>query len=485
MRDKPDQELPLREVLLGDARTPLDAQEEAKQKVKELAELWLDEHPWARRAADSYRKEVEARTAAERCKKTSKVGRFSSLLASGGALPTDLQLAPGYGRCAPSFTEQSAESSSPSRLRRLQKAAKTAPVIQESLRAKMMALIVASVESEADVDLLKQCLESICAQTTAPRALWVCWYADSKLRFLVRELLEEIMPRCIRKGTPLTQLQMEEPVGQWRHVEAVLRARQKMGGDVCDMWVALAQAHEVWHPERCRRLCEEASQASNCVPALLVSGLEETSTPEERWSSSSVLMRLPVLCKFLASLPPAMLGHRLCDLAFCSYAWSEPAALNLRNLTLPSVALPHRAPAQRIVQAALEESLMEELSMEEKQAAFGMRRSAGRWAEVISAKDFLRFFICAHLAAEGLQLMQLFGSKVTSVDAEVWKRISEAFEVGDDGFQWLQRQAPEFSKQAKLALGELQEPDEKLTLLLRSNKPSHSRGPPPENTQPT
>ena len=119
-----------------------------------------------------------------------------------------------------------------------------------------------------------------------------------------------------------------------------------------------------------------------------------------------------------------MLGHRLCDLAFCSYAWSEPAALNLRNLTLPSVALPHRAPAQRIVQAALEESLMEELSMEEKQAAFGMRRSAGRWAEVISAKDFLRFFICAHLAAEGLQLMQLFGSKVTSVDAEVWKRIS-------------------------------------------------------------
>lgn len=272
MRDKPDQELPLREVLLGDARTPSDAQEEAKQKVKELAELWLDEHPWARRAADSYRKEVEARTAAERCKKTSKVGRFSSLLASGGALPTDLQLAPGYGRCAPSFTEQSAESSSPSRLRRLQKAAKTAPVIQESLRAKMMALIVASVESEADVDLLKQCLESICAQTTAPRALWVCWYADSKLRFLVRELLEEIMPRCIRKGTPLTQLQMEEPVGQWRHVEAVLRARQKMGGDVCDMWVALAQAHEVWQPERCRRFCEEASQASNCVPALLWAG---------------------------------------------------------------------------------------------------------------------------------------------------------------------------------------------------------------------
>mmetsp|Transcript_34820 Transcript_34820/g.55804 ORF Transcript_34820/g.55804 Transcript_34820/m.55804 type:complete len:82 (+) Transcript_34820:105-350(+) len=80
--------------------------------------------------------------------------------------------------------------------------------------------------------------------------------------------------------------------------------------------------------------------------------------------------------------------------------------------------------------------------------------------------------------------MQLFGFNATSVDAEVWKRISEAFEVGDDGFQWLQRQAPEFSKQAKLALGELQEPEEKLTLLLRSNKPSHSCGEPPENTLP-
>eukprot|EP00435_Cladocopium_sp_Y103_P039568 s82_g10.t1 len=254
----------------------------------------------------------------------------------------------------------------------------------------------------------------------------------------------------------------------------------------------------VWHPERCRQLCEEASQVSNCVPALLISGasgvLEETSTMEaprvpidqaeelQRWSSGSVLMRLPVLCKFLASLAPAMLGHRLCDLAFCSYAWSEPSAL--RMTTLPSA--PHPAPAQRIVQAALEQSLMEEVSMEEKQAAFGMRRSAGRWAlDLISAKDFLRFFICAHLAAEGLQLMQLFGSKATSVDAEVWKRISEAFEVGDDGFQWLQRQAPEFSKQAKLALGELQEPDEKLTLLLRSNKPSHSHGEPLEKTQPT
>ena len=46
----------------------------------------------------------------------------------------------------------------------------------------------------------------------------------------------------------------------------------------------------------------------------------------EECGSSSVLMRLPMLCKFLASLSGPMLNHKLCDLAFCSYAWNDPAA---------------------------------------------------------------------------------------------------------------------------------------------------------------
>lgn len=44
----------------------------------------------------------------------------------------------------------------------------------------------------------------------------------------------------------------------------------------------------------------------------------------EKFQSSSVLMRLPILCKFLATLPPTMLNHEFCDLAFCSYAWNDP-----------------------------------------------------------------------------------------------------------------------------------------------------------------
>jgi len=307
----------------------------------------------------------------------------------------------------------------------------------------------------------------------------------------VKELIEEMMPRCIRRGTPLTQLQLEEPVGQWRHVEAVLRARQQMGGDVCDMWVAIALASEMWHPERCQRLCEEASKVSNDVPALLVSGghkLEEANPlpegvanplPEDFRCCSSVLMRLPVLCKFLAASSSDMLGHKLCDLAFCSYAWNDPKAI-LCDLNLPwSVELcdPRSIDmAERIVSWVWERLVEDDVSMEEKQTAFALRRSAGSWAlNLISAADFVRFFRGCQLTAQGLAMMQLYGDATwcTSTELQVWKRLSEAFQLGDDGFGWLQRQASDFCQQAKLSLGELQEPEEKLQFLLRSSKPSH------------
>ena len=175
--------------------------------------------------------------------------------------------------------------------------------------------------------------------------------------------------------------------------------------------------------------------------------------------------------RFLAQLSPTMLQHRLCDLSFCSYAWNEPLAV-LRQQQ--AVRAGGQGVAQRILRVALDQANWEEVSMEEKRTAFDCRRSAGTWAELISAAEFVRFFMCCHLAAEGLALMQLFGSTSDSVETEVWKGLSEAFQLGEECFHWLQRQAPEFSKQAKLSLGELQEPEEKLELLLRSNKPSHS-----------
>lgn len=171
-----------------------------------------------------------------------------------------------------------------------------------------------------------------------------------------------------------------------------------------------------------------------------------------------------------------MLSHQLCDLAFCSYAWNDPNVVHLEAKPTPWLVqldgLPH--PADRIVRNVLAQSYCEDPSMEEKQAAFALRRSAGAWAqELISAADFVRFFVCCQLAAEALALMQVFGeSSSLGIQRAVWRHLAEAFQLGEDGFQWL-IQSPEFSK-AKLALGELREPEEKLGLLLRSNKLSHS-----------
>jgi len=108
-----------------------------------------------------------------------------------------------------------------------------APVVKESVRAKLLAIVVAPhITTQSEVRQLNQCLESIVAQSVLPTALWVCWHAESfSLKLAVSHSIDELMPRCCRKGTPLTQLQLEEAAGQWRNVEAVLKARQRMGGD--------------------------------------------------------------------------------------------------------------------------------------------------------------------------------------------------------------------------------------------------------------
>ena len=45
------------------------------------------------------------------------------------------------------------------------------------------------------------------------------------MKLCVEQVLERMMPRLIRKGTPLTPMQMEEPLGRWRKIEAVGRPR--------------------------------------------------------------------------------------------------------------------------------------------------------------------------------------------------------------------------------------------------------------------
>ena len=249
----------------------------------------------------------------------------------------------------------------------------------------------------------------------------------------------------------------------WRRCESIARRLSLLQQRVD----AIASALQACFSEFYMHLLEELIHfaCTGFVPHLYIFVIS--------WSTTVDVQR------FLAASSSDMLGHKLCDLAFCSYAWNDPKAI-LCDLNLPwSVELcdPRSIDmAERIVSWVWERLVEDDASMEEKQTAFALRRSAGSWAlDLISAADFVRFFRGCQLTAQGLAMMQLYGDATwcTSTEFQVWKRLSEAFQLGDDGFGWLQRQASDFCQQAKLSLGELQEPEEKLKFLLRSSKPSH------------
>ena len=136
----------------------------------------------------------------------------------------------------------------------------------------------------------------------------------------------------------------------------------------------------MWEPQRCARLCSEASEVDSKVSVLLQG---------EEMSCSSVLMRLPELCHFLARLPPEALSHG-CDLAFASHAWQAagvpPAPLAWRPAVAPWPATP---PALR--------------------EAWQARRRAGPWALERSAAEFLRLVLAARGWAQQLALARRFG----------------------------------------------------------------------------
>lgn len=148
-----------------------------------------------------------------------------------------------------------------------------------------------------------------------------------------------------------------------------------MGGDVCDMWVVLTQPNELWHPRRCEQICQEAARAPAETSSLLLTegfkrehdvvsiaqveehfasgSLGHLSENDVRTTCSSIVVRVPSLAKFLASISSDVLRHEFCDLAFCSYAWNDPCG-QVTKLDLPwSVCLCCHDLAARLAEFAL------------------------------------------------------------------------------------------------------------------------------------
>ncbi|CAE7242029.1 PFA3 [Symbiodinium sp. CCMP2592] len=443
---------------------------QSKEDLVQLAERWLDAHPWARKAADQRRKEARAQMAVQTTTAPDcKLGRFSAMLA--GKVP-DVAADARQSVRPPSMNESGSMKEPEEIALPRSQPKRPAPVVKESVRAKLLAIVVAPhIATQSEVRQLNQCLESIVAQSVLPTALWVCWHAESfSLKLAVSHSIDELMPRCCRKGTPLTQLQLDETAGQWRNIEAVLKARQRMGGDVCDMWVVLTQPDELWHPRRCEQICQEAARAPAEISSLLLTegfkcepdvvsvaqveehfasgSLGRLSENDVRTTCSSIVVRVPSLAKFLASIPSDILTHEFCDLAFCSYAWNDPCG-RVTKLDLPwSVCLCCHDLAARLAEFALS-SVVDgaqgyDASLEERKSALMKRRSAGDWAYAISAADFVRFIACCRLGAEALYLMGMFypadDSMLVALKLDLWRRVALKWQLCQDGCNWIEVQ---------------------------------------------
>ncbi|CAE8600529.1 unnamed protein product, partial [Polarella glacialis] len=201
--------------------------------------------------------------------------------------------------------------------------------------------------------------------------------------------------------------------------------------------------------------------------------------------SSAVLIRLPALAEFVASAPRAALGHELCGLAFCSFAWRTGGGLTTAAATVAEAGCRRWTFFSRdggtalcIATFALQQVFGEEAydaSQEERRWALALRRSAGSWAsDTLSAADFVRLLAAARFAAEALALRSTFDQEAPASPSlpELWQPLGAAFGIGAEGISWLEKQAPSLVAEARERLGEPHEPESRIGDLLRTGKPS-------------
>ena len=212
--------------------------------------------------------------------------------------------------------------------------------------------------------------------------------------------------------------------------------------------------------------------------------LGHLSENDVRTTCSSIVVRVPSLAKFLASISSDVLRHEFCDLAFCSYAWNDPCG-QVTKLDLPwSVCLCCHDLAARLAEFALG-SVVDgdgyDASLEERKSALIKRRSAGDWAYAISAADFVRFIACCRLGAEALYLIGMFypgeDRMLAVLKLDLWRRVAQKWQLCQNGCNWIEEQTVHFLQDAEASLGRFaEEPSqERLSQLLRTSKPSDSR----------
>lgn len=228
--------------------------------------------------------------------------------------------------------------------------------IRTTVDAKILSILVAAdIRYTTDVESLVRCIRSIAGQSRPPQSLWVSWYASEfdVAAYVVQEL-EELAQRCVRRGCPLAQVRQTACRAPLEHVEDVLEKRQRMGGDVRDLWVQLGYPDALWHPRRCFHLARAAARAipgqravwvsgtacsvtldndtccsavdCDAVDQLLADGRARAISADEA-TIDAILLKMAALAEFIAGAPPAALRHRLCDLALLSFARRETAGI--------------------------------------------------------------------------------------------------------------------------------------------------------------
>lgn len=215
----------------------------------------------------------------------------------------------------------------------------------------MLVPIMASwVASEAKLDAMRCCLQSIKEQARAPSALLVVisfGAATNALAHRTRALIDELLP-----GQPVLQQPVGVVISQFEHYRLAVTALRAKRKSLRSVWVAFSDDDDLWHPRRLEMIhtavaqvdadpsvtqvrfpwfatrseqttlatASPAPRTASDVDHLLrtraarIYNSDATElTESEHWASVS---RLELLTAFLDVASPAMLACPFCDLAY-------------------------------------------------------------------------------------------------------------------------------------------------------------------------
>ena len=203
----------------------------------------------------------------------------------------------------------------------------------------IVSLLASHISSPRRLQYLQQCLRSIAAQTDAPAALYLSWYADDVLAPAVKSAFESVGLGSMR----FVPLQQSARLSQYEHLRRALeRAQAEMpAGQAASTWLSFSDDDDLWHPRRIeliRHACVQHPDAQALAFGIYAHPVDdacrEAATAQDvdkaldRRQGGLFLcaseifqfaVRPHVLQAFFTAEPASVIRHKFADVRFSQY----------------------------------------------------------------------------------------------------------------------------------------------------------------------